>query len=67
MANILGGKKQITPHLTRDKDEFIALADRVNIGREAKADFFISVHADSAKQTSAQGFSVYSLWEKGYG
>lgn len=65
MANILAGKKQITPHLTREKDEFIALADRVTIGRQAKADFFISVHADSAKQQSAQGFSVYSLSEEG--
>lgn len=65
MANILAGKKQVTPHLTRDKDEFVALADRVAIGRAAKADFFISIHADSAKETSAQGFSVYSLSEEG--
>lgn len=65
MAHILGGKKQITPFMTREKDEFIALADRVDIGRKAKADFFISVHADSAKETSAHGFSVYSLSEEG--
>ncbi len=64
MAHILGGKKQITPFMTREKDEFIALADRVDIGRKAKADFFISVHADSAKETSAHGFSVYSLSEE---
>jgi N-acetylmuramoyl-L-alanine amidase len=65
MAHILAGKKQITPHLTRDKDAFIALADRVDFARQAKADFFISIHADSAKDESAQGFSVYSLSEEG--
>ena len=63
MAHRLAGAPKITPHLTRDKDEFIALGDRVEIGRQAKADFFISVHADSAKQSSAHGFSVYSLSE----
>ncbi len=65
VTNSLARKKLVTPLLTRDKDEFIALADRVERGREAKADFFISIHADSAKEESAQGFSVYSLSEEG--
>jgi N-acetylmuramoyl-L-alanine amidase len=64
MAHLLGGKKLITPYLTRDKDEFIPLADRVDKGRSVKADFFISVHADSAKTSEANGFSVYSLSEE---
>jgi N-acetylmuramoyl-L-alanine amidase len=65
VTNSLARKKLVTPYLTREKDEFIALADRVSRAREAKADFFISIHADSAKEESAQGFSVYSLSEEG--
>ena len=64
MANILSGKRQIKALLTRDMDEFIPLAERVGKGREAKADFFISVHADSARTPEARGFSAYSLSEE---
>jgi len=64
MANILGGQKRLTPHLTRDSDEFIPLAERVAKGRAVKADFFISVHADSAKSADARGFSAYTLSEE---
>jgi N-acetylmuramoyl-L-alanine amidase len=64
MAQIMGGQKRITPHLTRDRDEFIPLGDRVQKGRAAKADFFISIHADSTKSQEARGFSAYSLAEE---
>ena len=33
--------------LVRDDDNFITLKDRVRAGRAAKADLFISLHADS--------------------
>lgn len=50
--------------LTRDRDVFIRLRDRVNISRKAGADLFISVHADSIKNKSISGLSVYTLSEK---
>jgi N-acetylmuramoyl-L-alanine amidase len=52
--------------LTRDKDIFIRLADRVNIARKAQADLFVSIHADSAPDvvSSAQGASVYTISDK---
>lgn len=50
--------------LTRDRDIFIRLRDRVQIAREAKAELFISVHADTVKNRSIRGPSVYTLSEK---
>ncbi len=50
--------------LTRDDDRALALRQRVQIARDAKADIFISIHADSAKNKNAKGLSVYTLSEK---
>ncbi len=47
--------------LTRDRDVFIRLRDRVAISRKAGADLFISIHADSIKDRSVHGASVYTL------
>lgn len=51
--------------LTRRTDVFLPLKERVSIAREAKADLFISIHADSAPTQAARGLSAYSLSEKG--
>lgn len=50
--------------LTRDADRFIMLPKRVEVARKAKADLFISLHADSAPGDDARGLSVYTLSEK---
>lgn len=49
--------------LTRDSDIFIPLAQRVKIARDAKADLFISFHADSCPRPEARGLSIYTLSE----
>jgi N-acetylmuramoyl-L-alanine amidase len=49
--------------LTRSTDVFIPLAERVNIARRAKADLFISVHADSIADPKIRGATVYTLSE----
>jgi N-acetylmuramoyl-L-alanine amidase len=51
--------------LTRRTDEFVALRDRIHRARAAKADMFVSVHADAARNREASGASVYVLSEKG--
>lgn len=51
--------------LTRQTDIFLPLKERVTIAREARADLFISIHADSAPTQAARGLSAYSLSEKG--
>ncbi len=49
--------------LTRDRDVFIRLRDRIAIARKAGADLFISVHADSIGNRKVRGTSVYTLSE----
>lgn len=51
--------------LTRDTDVFIPLPMRAQKARSAKADIFISIHADAAENRSATGSSVYVLSTKG--
>ncbi len=50
--------------LTRNRDIFIRLRDRVRKAREAGADLFISIHADAIKNTKTRGLSVYTLSDK---
>jgi N-acetylmuramoyl-L-alanine amidase len=64
MASALSGMPGITAKLTRDDDIFIPLEERVRIGRDAKADLFLSIHADSAPNMAARGLSVYTLSTK---
>lgn len=47
--------------LTRDRDVYIGLADRIKIAKQKKADVFISVHADAFHDKSVTGGSVYVL------
>jgi len=49
--------------MTRDRDVFIRLRDRVQIARNASADLFISLHADSIGNKKISGPSVYTLSE----
>ena len=49
--------------LTRDSDVFLRLRDRVGKAREAGADLFISLHADSIGSSDVRGMSIYSLSE----
>lgn len=45
-------------YLTRDDDNYIGLYDRSTIANELKADAFISVHANAASRSSAEGAMV---------
>lgn len=47
--------------LTRDHDVFVPLDDRVRIARDAKADLFVSIHADSISAAPhVRGLTVYT-------
>ncbi|MBI1273550.1 MAG: N-acetylmuramoyl-L-alanine amidase [Alphaproteobacteria bacterium] len=57
----LAAQRHIVAKLTRDSDTFLPLADRVAAARSARADFLVSIHADSAPNASARGLSAYTL------
>ena len=56
-------KKGYKVYLTRNRDIFIPLRERVRIARRYEADLFLSIHADSALNRKATGLSVYTLSE----
>lgn len=49
--------------LTRRGDLFVPLRERVSRARAAKADLFISLHADSHPDSGVRGATVYTLSE----
>jgi N-acetylmuramoyl-L-alanine amidase len=50
--------------LTRTDDSSLALRQRTEFARREPADLFISLHADSIRDTGIRGLSVYTLSEK---
>ncbi|WP_201154651.1 N-acetylmuramoyl-L-alanine amidase [Rhodothalassium salexigens] len=50
-------------HLTRDRDIFHSLRNRIRIAHEHQADLFISVHADALDNRNVRGATVYTLSE----
>jgi len=51
--------------LTRNRDEFLQLTERISRAHAARADLFVSVHADSIRDQSVAGASVYVLSDRG--
>ena len=49
--------------LTRRDDTYVRLRDRISIARDAGADLFLSLHADSLSDSEIRGASVYTLSE----
>jgi len=58
-----GGRYRV--RMTRDRDVFVPLADRVRLAREARADLFVSIHADSISAApQVRGATIYTNAEK---
>ena len=51
--------------LIRDGDYYVRLRDRMRKARAQKADLFVSIHADSIRDRSITGSSVYILSPRG--
>jgi N-acetylmuramoyl-L-alanine amidase len=51
--------------LTRSGDYFVPLRDRMRRARAQQADLFVSIHADSIRDRSIDGSSVYILSQRG--
>ncbi|WP_407470458.1 N-acetylmuramoyl-L-alanine amidase [Xanthomonas campestris pv. raphani] len=65
LARQINATQGMKAYMTRDTDVFIPLPMRAQKARSAKADIFISIHADAAENRSATGSSVYVLSTKG--
>lgn len=50
--------------LTRTRDVFVRLRDRIAVARDAGAELFVSIHADAIEDRKISGLSVYTLSEK---
>jgi len=51
--------KGIKVTMTRERDTYVSLQKRVHITRAAKADLFVSIHVNSARDRSARGIETY--------
>lgn len=58
LINAQSGMKAI---MVRRGDYYVGLRERMQIARAAKADLFISIHADAFQDTEIKGASVYTL------
>lgn len=65
LAKLVDKEPGMKAYLTRDKDEFISLRQRIKRAHNHGADMFISIHADAFHNHRAKGASVYVLSERG--
>ncbi|HVI25119.1 MAG TPA: N-acetylmuramoyl-L-alanine amidase [Xanthomonadaceae bacterium] len=65
LARQVNATPGLKAYLTRDTDVFIPLAQRYQKARAAKADLFVSIHADSFTSPTARGSSVFVLSQRG--
>ena len=61
----LDAQENMRAVLVRDGDYFVPLSQRVGKARAAKADLFLSIHADAFIKPHARGSSVFALSESG--
>jgi len=65
LKRYIDGQAGMRGVLVRKDDRYISLRERINIARRAKADMFISIHADAYRNRRVKGSSVYVLSERG--
>jgi len=65
LAQQINAQRGMRAILTRNSDVFIPLRDRMRIARRAKADLFVSIHADCITDRQISGASVYILSLRG--
>ncbi|TCU17384.1 N-acetylmuramoyl-L-alanine amidase [Rhizobium sullae] len=64
LTDRLNREHGIKAFLTRSEDEFLSLAERVQIARQNHAGLFISLHADTLKQKDIRGATVYTISDR---
>lgn len=65
LALLINKKPGMKAVMVRKGDYYIKLRKRMEIARAAKADLFISIHADAFKNSKVKGASVFTLSNRG--
>lgn len=65
LQNLINQQTGMRAFLVRKGDYYVGLRKRIEVARKQGADLFISLHADSFKNTKANGASVFVLSEGG--
>jgi N-acetylmuramoyl-L-alanine amidase len=65
LADLINHQPGMKAVMVRKGDYYVDLRKRMHIARAAKADLFISIHADAFQDSTVKGASVYTLSNKG--
>jgi len=65
LAGLINQQPGMKAVLVRKGDYYVDLRKRMQIARAAKADLFISIHADAFQNSTVKGASVFTLSNKG--
>lgn len=65
LARAINRQSGFRAKLTRQGDYYIGLRERLMIARRAKADLFISIHADAFHNPASHGVSIFALSQRG--
>src|SRR5205823_10692642 len=61
VAKLVGDPLGIKVLLSRDGDHFVTLRDRTSFANRARADVFVSIHANAHREVASQGVETYFL------
>lgn len=61
LATLLDDEPGLRAVLTRDDDRTLRLAERVRLAEAARADLFVSLHANTAEDAGVRGLTAYFL------
>ncbi|WP_428624035.1 N-acetylmuramoyl-L-alanine amidase [Sedimenticola sp.] len=65
LAALIEKERGMKAVLIRDGDYYLGLRKRMDMARSERADLFVSIHADSFRDSRARGSSVYTLSKRG--
>lgn len=65
LADLINQQPGMKAVMVRKGDYYVDLRKRMQIARAAKADLFISIHADAFQDSTVKGASVFTLSNKG--
>ena len=65
LARIIDAREGMRAVLIRNGDYYVGLRRRMELARQARADLFVSVHADAFRDPTVHGASVYVISRRG--